>query len=138
MGIVYAEIELINGMDLGMARRHLIGEEEIKHIRVNMLVDSGSVNMCINEHIREILQLPIVDKREWQLANGQMVEYEVAGPIEVRFENRRCNVDAFVLPGDNEPLLGAIPMEDMDALIHPKRQELVLNPKHLDGVYRRL
>ena len=35
-----------------------------------------------------------------------------------------------VLPGDNEPLLGAIPLEDMDVLIHPLRQELIVNPEH--------
>jgi len=27
-----------------------------------------------------------------------------------------------------EPLLGAIPMEDMDVLVHPKLQKLVINP----------
>jgi len=35
-----------------------------------------------------------------------------------------------VLPGDAEVLLGAIPMEDMDVLIHPLRQELIVNPEH--------
>jgi hypothetical protein len=35
-----------------------------------------------------------------------------------------------VLPGDSEPLLGAIPLEDMDVIIHPLRQELIVNPEH--------
>ena len=35
-----------------------------------------------------------------------------------------------VLKGDSEPLLGAIPMEEMDVLIHPRRQELIVNPDH--------
>ena len=96
MGLIYAEIELVNGGDLLMAQRFLMGEEEIKRIRVNMLVNTGSVNLCINENIREILQLPIVEKRKWPLANGQVVEYGMAGPIEVRFKNRRCNMDAIV------------------------------------------
>jgi hypothetical protein len=34
------------------------------------------------------------------------------------------------LPGDSEPLLGAIPIEEMDVLIHPMRQELIVNPEH--------
>ena len=33
---------------------------------------------------------------------------------------------------DTEPLLGAIPMEEMDVLIHPLRQELIVNPEHLN------
>ena len=113
-----------------MARRHIIGEDEIKKMHVNMLVDTGSIYMCINENIQEQLQLPVIEKRKGQLADGSIVEYNVVGPIEGRFKNRRCHVDAMVLPGENEPLLGAIPLEDMDVLIHPQRQELVVNPDH--------
>ncbi|MCP9751066.1 clan AA aspartic protease [Ferruginibacter sp. HRS2-29] len=130
MGIIYADIELINAIDLGMAKRHQIGHDEVKRMNVNMLVDTGSVYMCINETIQEQLQLSIVEKRKGQLADGSVVEYDIAGPIEVRFKNRRCVVDAMVLPGDNELLLGAIPLEDMDVVIHPYRRELVVNPEH--------
>lgn len=42
MGLVYAEIELINAGDIALARRHIIGQEEVKRMRVNMLVDSGN------------------------------------------------------------------------------------------------
>ena len=130
MGLVYADIELINGGDLEMARRNIIGEEEVKRMRVNMLVDTGSIYMCINENIQEQLKLPVIEKRKGQLADGSIVEYDVVGPIEVKFKNRRCHVDAMVLSGDNEPLLGAIPLEDMDVLIHPQRRELIVNPEH--------
>src|ERR1700733_3674501 len=131
MRLIYAEIELINGEDIVLARRHFIGEEEIKRMTVNMLVDTGSIYMCINENIQEQLQLPVLEQRKGQLANGHIVEYDVVGPLEVRFKNRRCTVNAMVLPGDNEPLLGAIPLEDMDILVHPYRQELILNPDPL-------
>lgn len=130
MGVIYAEITLINAIDLGLAKRHMIGEEEVKSITVNMLVDTGSVYMCINENVQAQLQLSVVEKRKGQLADGRIVEYDVVGPIEVRFKNRRCVVDAMVLPGDNELLLGAIPLEDMDVLIHTYRQELIVNPEH--------
>jgi clan AA aspartic protease len=130
MGLIYAEITLINAIDLGLAKRHIIGEEEVKSINVNMLVDTGSVYMCINENVQAQLQLSVVEKRKGQLADGRIVEYDVVGPIEVRFKNRRCVVDAMVLPGDNELLLGAIPLEDMDVLIHPYKQELIVNPEH--------
>jgi clan AA aspartic protease len=130
MGLVYADIELVNGDDLALARRHFIGEDEIRKYAVNILVDTGSYYLCINETIQEQLGLSVIEKRKAQLANGSVEEYEVVGPIEVRFKNRRCHVDAMVLKGDNEPLLGAIPMEDMDVLVHPLRQELIVNPEH--------
>jgi clan AA aspartic protease len=138
MGNVYAEIELISTEDLMDARRHRIGEEEIKRMRVTMLVDSGSYLMAINEHIQEILNLPFIYKERARLADGGVVHCDVVGPIDVRFANRRATCNAFVLPGDSEPLLGAIPMEEMDVLIDMKRQELVVNPKHPDGAVLRL
>ena len=68
MGLVYADVELINGEDLALARRHVIGEEEIKRIHVNILVDTGSYMLAINENIKEQLQLPVVEKRKAQTA----------------------------------------------------------------------
>jgi clan AA aspartic protease len=130
MGLVYADILLINGEDLILAKRNIIGEDEVKQMNVKMLADSGSYMMAINETIQEQLNLPVIEKRKAQMADGRVNEYEVVGPIEVKFKNRRCSVDAMVLPGDNEPLLGAIPIEDMDILIHPQRQELIVNPEH--------
>jgi hypothetical protein len=35
-----------------------------------------------------------------------------------------------VLPGNPEPLLGTIPLGDMDILIHLQSQELIVNPDH--------
>ncbi|MFZ6023645.1 MAG: retroviral-like aspartic protease family protein [Bacteroidota bacterium] len=97
-----------------------------------MPVDGGAYMMAITETICEQLSLSIKEKRKVQLANGEIAEYNVAAPIEVRLENRRSNMDALVLPGNNEPLLGAILMEDMDVLIHPPEtgKELVVNPEH--------
>src|ERR1035438_3059127 len=132
MGLVYAEIELINAEDIGLARRNFIGKEEIKHMRVNMLVDSGAYMMAINEAVQEVLQLPFREKKKAQLADGSVVEYEFVDLIEVRFKNRTSICNAVILKGENECLLGAIPMEEMDVLIHPMTHQLIVNPAHPD------
>jgi len=130
MGLVYADIELINAGEIEMARRHIIGEDEIKRMHINALVDTGSYMLCINETIQEQLQFPVVEKRKAQLANSSVLECDVVSMVELKFKNRRTICNAMVLPGDSEPLLGAIPLEDMDVLIHPLRQELIVNPEH--------
>lgn len=130
MGLVYADIELINSGDMELARRYYIGEEEVKRINVNILVDSGANNLCINESIQQQLDLPFIEKRKAQLADGHIEEYDIVGPIVLKFKNRRTVCNAMVLQGDSEPLLGVIPLEDMDVLIHPSRQELIVNPDH--------
>ncbi len=38
MGLMYADIELINADDEALARRHIIGEDEIRSLRTTMLV----------------------------------------------------------------------------------------------------
>jgi clan AA aspartic protease len=137
MGMVYAEIELINSVDQGMARRYIIGEEEVRSTRVKMMVDTGSWMMAINESIQAYLNLPLVYKQTLRMANGEPITRDVVGPVEVRFGERRSTCNAFVLPGDSEPLLGAIPMEEMDLLIDPKRQQLILNPEYpYNGILR--
>jgi len=138
MGFIFAEITLINGHDIEMARRHLIGEEEIRQTSVEMMVDSGSYMMCINELIQEQLRLPFIERRSHFLADDQIVEHDIVGPLYVKFQNRTAICSAAVLEGDSRPLLGAIPMEEMDVLIHAKRQELIINPDHPDGAQNRI
>ena len=128
MGLVYAEILLTNGKDLDLAEKHIIGQEEVKHITVNMLVNSGAYMMCINESIQVILDLPFVEKERYAMANGTTVDLDIVGPLNMTFRHRITRCNAVVLPGDSEPLPGAIPMEEIDVLIHPLRQELILNP----------
>jgi clan AA aspartic protease len=130
MGLVYADITLINAVDVELAKRHIIGQEEIRAVTLNMLVDSGAYMMAINETIQSQLELPFIEKRKVQVADSRVAEYDVVGPVHVKFANRKATCNAFVLPGDSEPLLGAIPMEEMDVLIHPQRRELVVNPEH--------
>lgn len=109
MGLIHAEITLANPVSA-----------ELAPISVNMLVDSGALHLCLPKHLALQLGFKELEKRELVLANGESVLAPYVGPVEVRFENRRCFVGAMVL-GD-EPLLGAIPMEDMDLIIHPSTQ----------------
>ncbi|NCI48584.1 clan AA aspartic protease [Sediminibacterium roseum] len=138
MGYVFATIGLANRWHVINDRHELVDDYEIRSIEVEMLVDTGSLYMCINESIRTYLNLEVIDKGKFQLADGMIGEYEIVGPVEVRFANRTCRVDAIVLPGNNQCLLGAIPMEAMDILISPTRQELVVNPAHPDYALFRL
>jgi clan AA aspartic protease len=130
MGVVHAEIELINADDLAMVRRNQLDKDEVKRMVVNMLVDSGAYMMAINESIQQQLDLPFIDTRKSIMADGSIAEHDVVGPIIVKFKNRTATCNALVLQGNSEPLLGAIPMEEMDVIIHPLRQEMMVNPEH--------
>ena len=115
MGIIYAKILLKNPR-----------KQRLEPIEIDSLVDSGSVHLCVPEHIRIQLELDEIDKKEAILADGskQLVPY--VGPIEIHFKNRIGFSGALVM-GD-QVLLGSIPMEDMDLVIIPKTRILDLNP----------
>ena len=116
MGLVEAKIFLSNAKDTSL-----------KAVEVKCLVDSGATYLCIPETIALQLKLEELQKRNVKLANGHIEEVPYVGPVKVQFENRICFVGAMVM-GDT-PLLGAIPMEDMDLIIHPKLLKLTVHPE---------
>ena len=115
MGLISANVELRNPR-----------KPELEPVRVDALVDSGSVHLCIPEHIRIQMKLDEIDKKEVTLADGSRKLVPYVGPIELRFKNRIGFAGALVM-GD-QALLGAIPMEDMDLVIIPKTRTLGVNP----------
>ena len=130
MGLVYADIEFSNAGDAYLFRKKMIDEADIKQIKVRSLVDTGAYMLSINDDVRNQLDLPLIEKQFVTLADETQLEVEIVGPVEIRFENRRTTCDAVVLPAAKDVLLGSIPMEDMDVLVHPKEEKLVVNPKH--------
>ncbi|MCS6989708.1 MAG: hypothetical protein NZM06_09365 [Chloroherpetonaceae bacterium] len=128
MGLVYADIELINADYIGLAARGFIKPEDVLSVKVRALADSGAYMLGINERIAEQLDLRVLGEEIFTMANEERQRLKIVGPIEVRFKNRRCTADAVVLGENTEVLLGSIVMEDLDVIIDPKRQELTLPP----------
>jgi clan AA aspartic protease len=117
MGTTYAEITLRNPVN-----------RDLEPVTVRALVDTGALHLCIPEHITLQLGLRELEKREVTLADGGRKLVSYVGPIEIAFQKRHCFVGAMVL-GD-EPLLGSIPMEDMDLIVHPATRTLQANPEN--------
>jgi clan AA aspartic protease len=128
MGLSYAELELANYDDVVAAKDGRIKPDQVRRMKVKCLADSGALMLAINEEIAAQLGLPQVEERLAEMADGSIQKFPVVGPIEVRFGNRRTFTTAMVLPKNSEPLLGTIPMEDMDLLIDPKTQQVIINP----------
>ncbi|HTB30886.1 MAG TPA: clan AA aspartic protease [Bacteroidia bacterium] len=116
MGLIYANLTLFNPR-----------KEHLKKLEVQCLVDSGAMWMCIPEHIVIQLGLEELEKREVTTADGKKHNCPYVGPLQITFGNRSCYAGALVL-GDSV-LLGAIPMEDMDLVIHPLKRTLSVNPE---------
>jgi len=116
MGPVRAAIELANPTKPGL-----------RPMDVEASVDTGAVTVCIPEHVALQLELDTIETREVTTADERSHVVPYVGPIRIRFENRTCFTGALVI-GDSV-LLGAVPMEDMDLVLSPSAETIVINPK---------
>ncbi|MBI4871679.1 MAG: clan AA aspartic protease [Candidatus Riflebacteria bacterium] len=127
MGLVYADIELVNAVDEGLRRRGKLREAEVRRLTARALVDSGAGLLVIPENVAVQLDLVEVDQREIRTADGRSLRAPICGPVEIRFANRLAIGNAAVL--GNQVLLGAIPLEELDVLIDPRNEKLIVNPE---------
>jgi len=125
MGDVFAEITLKNGGDLVRARDGHITEQNIRTITVNALVDTGARTLIINEDLRKKLGLAIVNEFHATLAGGSKTPCNVTEPVQIYWNGRTSSVQAWVLPEEDETLLGVIPLEEMDLMVDPCNRKLV-------------
>ena len=125
MGEVRAEITLVNLRDAGKAVDGLIPESEVRRLTVNAVVDTGAWTLVINEQTRQKLGLRVEETSETTVAGGGTVLSQITEPVRVYWKNRRTTCEAVVLPGEEDVLLGAYPLEGMDLMVNPKRQEVV-------------
>jgi clan AA aspartic protease len=133
MGLVYTAIELFNYADETLMEEGYLTQADIRHMSVTAIADTGAIRLSINEKIRENLGLRIRLYQQVTLADGSKRTLAVAGPVRIKFRDRDCLTDAFVLPDAEEPLLGAVPMELMDLAVIPAENKVDYNPKHPDG-----
>ena len=115
MGLIYADLQLANPV-----------REDLEVISTKALVDTGAMFLCIPPHIAVQLNLKEYEKREVLIADGSIKLCSYVGPVHLKFANRQCLTGIMVL--GEEVLLGAIPIEDMDLVIHPAQLKLMPNP----------
>ena len=99
---------------------------ELVPLFVQALADAGAMHLRIPQLVALQLQLDVLEKREVTLADGSKLAVPYVGPIHLRFGNRSGFMGAMVL-GD-EVLLGAIPMEDLDLVVHPATRTVTVHP----------
>ena len=115
MGISNAVVELRN------PRRR-----DLEPVEIEAMADTGSTHLCIPASIQDALELEAFEERPVVLADGTRRSVPYVGPIELRYAGRIGFTGALVM-GD-QPLLGLVPMEDMDLVVVPRTRRVVPNP----------
>ena len=125
MGIVHAEITLRNPRDEVAVQQGLMREDEVRSLVVKALVDTGAGTLVINEEVSQKLGLKAVELHQSTLADGSKHLYKRMEPVSINWENRESTLRPTMVPGANNVLLGAIPLEDMDLIVDPKNEKLI-------------
>jgi predicted aspartyl protease len=128
MGVVPGPIQVRNWQN-----RFLPAERQGEDVSCDALVDSGAVDLALPIDLLERLKLEGLGTVGVFTANGGHHRYRVFGIAELEVQGRTCHVRAIELPLGATPLLGAVPLEEMDWHISPQEKKLLPNPASPDG-----
>lgn len=101
--------------------------EDMSHVEVRALVDTGCTYLCIPESLADRLRLETAETLSIILADNSRRPVRQVGPVKIRYKGHMAFCSALVL--GNEVLLGAVPLEELDFVVHPKSRTLEPNPR---------
>jgi len=78
-----------------------------------------------NEDLRKKMGFAVVNEFHATLAGGSKVSCNVTEPVQIYWNGRTSSVQAWVLPDEEDTLLGVIPLEEMDLMVDPSNRKLV-------------
>ena len=127
MGIFYVPAKVRNWQN-----RFLPPERQGQEVSCDLLVDSGAAELALPAELIDALNLEELGDVRVFTADGGQHDYRVLGVVELEVQGRVCQVRAIELPRGADPLLGAVPLEEMDWHIDPGGKKLVPNPRSPD------
>jgi clan AA aspartic protease len=133
MGKVKAKIKLTNFVDVKNVEAGLIAKEKLRTTEAEMLVDTGATMLTIGEDIAEVLGIKKEKEVYVSLADGSIQRRFKGLGVLVEIGDRNCVTDCIILERGIEPLLGQIPLEEMDLVVDCKNKQLTPNPKSFEG-----
>jgi clan AA aspartic protease len=112
--------------------RFLPPERRGEEVSCEALVDSGAIELALPAELVEKLKLEEVGTMRAETADGGFHNLRVMGIAEVEVQGRTARVQLIELPRGARPLLGAVPLEEMDWHVSPRDGKLVPNPRFPD------
>ncbi len=131
MGEVRAQVKLSNAMDVGMVRRGLLNENQVRSIEVEALVDPAAVHSCIPLNLQHRLGLKTARQINAQMANGEIETANVTEAVYIDIMDRLATQSFLVLGA--EVLLGQTVLRSTDLLVDCGRGRVIANPAHPDS-----
>ena len=133
MGKVMQRIKLTNSYDEDAVTRGHLGVAEVRTTEIEALVDTGATMMVLPADAVSHLGLLPAGRRKVRYADGRVAEVPWVGGIRISILGREAIISALVEAAGTTPLIGQIPLEELDLLVDPKSRELLVNPASPDA-----
>jgi len=133
MGKVMQPIKLRNSNDVARADEGALPPTAIRTAQIDALVDTGATMLVLPADVVATLGVPFQGTRKVRYASGEIGERPWAGNIEIEILGRKAICSAIVEKAGTTPLIGQIPLEELDFLVDPKSRELRVNPASPDA-----
>ena len=127
------KIKLTNSADMILAENGHLARELIRSLEVDALIDTGATTLVLPADVVAQLGFAQVEVKKVRLADGNLIDSPRVTHIHLEICGRDMLTSTYVMPAGTTPLVGQIPLEELDLIVDPKRQALRPNPEHPDG-----
>ena len=127
MGAFKVRIKMRN-----LFNEYLPESERGEDVECDAMVDTGAAELALPAEIVQKLALKAYETVPVFTADAAKHEYRICGMVELEVQGRKCRVQAIELPRGAKPLLGAVPLEEMDWHVSPLKKKLLPNPESPD------
>lgn len=126
-------IKLVNSVDEELSLRGNLDAKDIRSMEIEALVDTGATMLMLPADVVERLGVRIAGQRNVRYADGRVAPIPWVAGVKIVILGRDTVVTALVEAAGTTPLIGQIPLEELDLLVDPKSRELRVNPASPDA-----
>jgi clan AA aspartic protease len=127
------KITLTNSYDEEDVTRGHRKTADVRSTEIEALVDTGATMMVLPADAVARLGLLPAGYRKVRCAGGRVAEIPWVSGIRITILGRDTVINALVEAEGTTPLIGQIPLEELDLLVDPKSRELRVNPASPDA-----
>jgi clan AA aspartic protease len=133
MGKVMQKIKITNSADVVLSQGGHLPPDQVRSIEIDALIDTGATTLVLPADVVAKMGFAQLEVRKLRLADGSLIDAPRVTNIRLEICGRDMLTSAYVMPAGSTPLVGQIPLEELDLVVDPRRQELRPNPEHPDG-----
>ena len=133
MGKIMQGIRLVNFVDEERVVAGDIGQDQVRAVDVDALVDTGATMLMLPADVVVRLGLRQAGRRKVRYADGRVAEIPWVAGVKLTLLGREGIFDALVESAGTTPLIGQIPLEELDLHVDPKSRCLLVNPASPDA-----